>query len=795
MIGQSVRNPFPVFFDSNGETLENGYIYIGTTGLNSETNPINTYWDSGFLYPAAQPVRTINGMAIRSGTPATLFIKEDDYSIKVESSTNQLIYSHLSVTSASVVINDIFSEYLDPVDSIAELKLINTIPDTNPIVGGQVILLTGHSSAGDGGGGGFYWDSTSTSTDNDDTIIQATDVNIGRWKRLDTNVITVDSISSLKVAPVGGNIDVSGYYSEGDDGGGRFYWDSTSTEADNGGTIIQATGITTGRWKRRFSLNISVQQFGAAGDGITNDTASFTLAAAAHDIVQVPYSSSGYVVNDDVVNASATFIFYGNDTQLVGTASASQLNAIFTTSAIDNISNIHNSALEASHNSILPNWAIPHRLEGDIIPTSVYDHFGFIDVLPDGELIVVMRRGTTHEADAGDLVYTKTSGGIWGATTVIANDATYDLRGGAGGVMPNGRIVVTSAKRTPATADWISIVIYVSDDYGDTWILQQTITNAIPANAMLTYGRGRWLGDRYALTLYSRDGSSNFYVQLIETSDGGDTWSLGSTISSTVADYNETDILPLGAGYILAIARIGSGAGGVFVQFISDDNGVTWTEVGNIPATTGHTGSVVVTPSLNYVTNKSGKPFVILLYTDRTTNECVYRYCSVDDIIADDLTAWSYDRRTVYSAPNNSGYQNAIVLNNNRLIGNLFRETVSNSLAGAYQWEADLPDIPGYDSGWIAAAIATTYSLTHGLQHEPTKITVEFAASAGATRYINNAYAIDSAGNKGVGALVSTGTIGITIRTGSFALYVGTLFGNPTISNLTSGVMRVRAWS
>src|SRR5690625_3262025 len=47
-------------------------------------------------------------------------------------------------------------------------------------------------------------------------------------------------------------INVLGYYSQGDGGGGEFYWDNTSTEADNGGTVFKVDGVDTGRWKRKM---------------------------------------------------------------------------------------------------------------------------------------------------------------------------------------------------------------------------------------------------------------------------------------------------------------------------------------------------------------------------------------------------------------------------------------------------------------------------------------------------------------------------------------------------------------
>lgn len=65
---------------------------------------------------------------------------------------------------------------------------------------------------------------------------------------------------------------VVGYYAAGDGGGGNYYYDSTdTTSADNGGTII--VGVGGARWKLSSQAVINVKQFGAKGDGSTDDTA------------------------------------------------------------------------------------------------------------------------------------------------------------------------------------------------------------------------------------------------------------------------------------------------------------------------------------------------------------------------------------------------------------------------------------------------------------------------------------------------------------------------------------------
>lgn len=90
------------------------------------------------------------------------------------------------------------------------------------------------------------------------------------------NAITFDNIAQLKLNSNMGRVDVLGYYAKGDGGGGIFYWDSTSTEADNGGTIIQATGIATGRWKRPNTGSINVKEFGLQNTTSYSQSDKFT---------------------------------------------------------------------------------------------------------------------------------------------------------------------------------------------------------------------------------------------------------------------------------------------------------------------------------------------------------------------------------------------------------------------------------------------------------------------------------------------------------------------------------------
>ncbi|SDF66400.1 hypothetical protein [Chitinophaga filiformis] len=69
-----------------------------------------------------------------------------------------------------------------------------------------------------------------------------------------------------------------GYYTASDGGGGEFYWDSTSQDTENCGTIIKETNTSVGRWKRIITDTVNVRWFGAKGDD-TDDTTPISKCA------------------------------------------------------------------------------------------------------------------------------------------------------------------------------------------------------------------------------------------------------------------------------------------------------------------------------------------------------------------------------------------------------------------------------------------------------------------------------------------------------------------------------------
>lgn len=82
--------PYQQYFDADGSPLDAGFVYFGLPNQNPETAPQQVFWDEAGTQPAAQPVITLNGYTVRSGTPAALY-SSGDYSVSVKNRRGSLI--------------------------------------------------------------------------------------------------------------------------------------------------------------------------------------------------------------------------------------------------------------------------------------------------------------------------------------------------------------------------------------------------------------------------------------------------------------------------------------------------------------------------------------------------------------------------------------------------------------------------------------------------------------------------------------------------------------------------------
>lgn len=134
--------------------------------------------------------------------------------------------------------------------------------------------------------------------------------------------ITVTNASSLRAADVS---DLSGNETAimlgrndpGDGGGGTLYWDASSTETDNGGTIFKPDSLGAadpGRWKRRLEGYVTPEMFGAVGDGSTDDEPAFdNMTPVAKTVGRIECDSSAtYKVGQWLVENATRIVIKTN---------------------------------------------------------------------------------------------------------------------------------------------------------------------------------------------------------------------------------------------------------------------------------------------------------------------------------------------------------------------------------------------------------------------------------------------------------------------------------------------------
>jgi len=93
----SIQPTYPIFTDTDGQPLENGYVWIGVENLEPQTNPLQVYWDKNLTILAPQPIRTISGYPSNNGTPGRLYVNSN-YSIRVMNKNGSMVYGSPSAT-------------------------------------------------------------------------------------------------------------------------------------------------------------------------------------------------------------------------------------------------------------------------------------------------------------------------------------------------------------------------------------------------------------------------------------------------------------------------------------------------------------------------------------------------------------------------------------------------------------------------------------------------------------------------------------------------------------------------
>lgn len=108
---------------------------------------------------------------------------------------------------------------------------------------------------------------------------------------------------------------VLGYYAAGDGGGGQYYLDAAdTTSADNGGSIIVANDGA--RWKLIHNGAVSFEQFGAIGNGSSNDSSSVQSCISDTTVKVVCGRAGATYLCQSQINLASDKVYYLNGAKI-----------------------------------------------------------------------------------------------------------------------------------------------------------------------------------------------------------------------------------------------------------------------------------------------------------------------------------------------------------------------------------------------------------------------------------------------------------------------------------------------
>jgi hypothetical protein len=79
--------------------IDDGYLYLGKEYKNPIADPIDVFWDQEMIYPAARPIRVLNGTVLNNGIPAELYFTVN-CSLLVLDSRGEILLSSTSANTA-----------------------------------------------------------------------------------------------------------------------------------------------------------------------------------------------------------------------------------------------------------------------------------------------------------------------------------------------------------------------------------------------------------------------------------------------------------------------------------------------------------------------------------------------------------------------------------------------------------------------------------------------------------------------------------------------------------------------
>ena len=327
MTAISITPGYPNYSDTDGSALNDGYVYIGLEYQNPITAPTGAFWDQDFQIPADQPLRTSGGYIVRDGSPAAVYTGAA-YSILVQNKNLVTVYNAPSavITNVTNTVEDI-TQYqgahaTDPVarndgtplqvgdlyfnTSINELKAwsgTTWVPSSPGNVAVQNFTGTGSQTA-------FNLASEPIAENNTQIYID------GVYQQKNTYALAGATINFSTAPPNLSTIEVVSFSIAS-----LGVVDAANVSYNQGGT-----GAVNQSVQSKLQESVSVKDFGAVGDGVTDDTAAIQAAINVAAKIIVP-AGTYKVIDTLTLKDNTTFQGDGVGLTIINYASSSALSS------------------------------------------------------------------------------------------------------------------------------------------------------------------------------------------------------------------------------------------------------------------------------------------------------------------------------------------------------------------------------------------------------------------------------------------------------------------------------------
>jgi len=211
--------------------------------------------------------------------------------------------------------------------------------------------------------------------------------------------------------------------------------------------------------------------------------------------------------------------------------------------------------------------------------SSTHDAFPGATLLNNGDILIAYRSATSHLSNDGVIKLLKsTDDGVSWTTSTIYNDVAVDDRTSLGLTkLTNGNLILPFYKYNNSTSVRTAFVL-ISTDNGDTWSMPYSVIEPFSLPRITPYGQiiEKSNGD-LQMPVYAQNSGQKWRAALMKSSDGGESWSLQSTIAyNSGINFTETDVLKIDDNNYIAISRNDLSDPDTIYQINSTDAGDTW---------------------------------------------------------------------------------------------------------------------------------------------------------------------------------------------------------------------------